>query len=196
MGKNSPPAPWFHCQSSARPGKRDANAANRQNPDLYFLEKMMLPRTIALLAALLIAASASGGEIYKWKDKDGNVHFSDSESASKAQIQNSEKMKLHGTSVTEERRKEAEAIAAKYKKMTAHDEESSHSSTTAPASPDGDTPIAQDKPPAEDKKSKCLEAWRKYRESQDCFAPYVTSRGVRGDAYQVCTEVKQPEFCD
>ncbi len=48
-----------------------------------------------------------------------------------------------------------------------------------------------------DKKKKCQEEWRVYRESQACFARYRTvNGGVRPEAFRHCVEVKQPEFCE
>ncbi len=45
--------------------------------------------------------------------------------------------------------------------------------------------------------SKCEEEWKRYRESQKCFAPYAKDGGgVRGDAFEHCTEVSQPAFCN
>lgn len=34
-------------------------------------------RTIAAVALVLAACAAQAGEVYKWKDKDGNVHYGD-----------------------------------------------------------------------------------------------------------------------
>lgn len=151
----------------------------------------MLRRAVAVFAVLFISAAAYGGEIYKWKDKDGHTHFSDPASTSKAQIKNSEKVKLIGSTVTDAQRNQAEAIAAK---MKTHEDRSPVNSSAAP----GDVSQAdQDTPPAADPKSQCREEWRKYKESQDCFAPYVTVNGIKGEAYQHCTELKQPtKFCN
>ena len=34
-------------------------------------------RSVILLSALLVCAAASAAEVYKWKDKDGKVHYGD-----------------------------------------------------------------------------------------------------------------------
>jgi len=34
-------------------------------------------RSIIALSVLLVCAAASAGEVYKWKDKDGRVHYGD-----------------------------------------------------------------------------------------------------------------------
>ncbi len=50
---------------------------------------------------------------------------------------------------------------------------------------------------AHNKSSKCEEEWKRYRESQECFAPYAkVGGGVRGEAFEHCTVVAQPAFCD
>lgn len=152
---------------------------------------MMWIRVMALLTLLSMSAVVYGGEIYKWKDKDGHTHFSDPASTSKAQIRNSEKVKLIGSTVTDAQRNQAEAIAAK---MKIHED---RSTINSPAAPDDVSQIIQDTPPAADPKSQCREEWRKYKASQDCFAPYVTVNGIKGEAYQHCTELRQPtKFCN
>lgn len=152
---------------------------------------MTLIRVITLLTVLSFSAVVYGGEIYKWKDKDGHTHFSDPASTSKAQIQNSEKVKLIGSTVTDDQRNQAEAIAAK---MKIHEDRSPINSPVAPVDI---LQTNQDTPPAADPKSQCREEWRKYKASQDCFAPYVTVNGVKSEAYQHCTELRQPtKFCN
>lgn len=48
-----------------------------------------------------------------------------------------------------------------------------------------------------DKKNKCKKAWKKYKKSQACFAPYrLVNGGIKAEAFKHCTEVKQPELCE
>ncbi len=42
-------------------------------------------RSFILLSALLACAAASAGEVYKWKDKDGHVHYGDKPKTGQAQ---------------------------------------------------------------------------------------------------------------
>jgi hypothetical protein len=50
---------------------------------------------------------------------------------------------------------------------------------------------------AAEKKARCEKEWKKYRESQACFAPYrLANGGLKAEAYKHCTEIKQPELCD
>ncbi len=47
------------------------------------------------------------------------------------------------------------------------------------------------------RKKRCQEEWRKYRESQACFAPYrLADGGIKAEAFKHCTELKQPELCE
>ncbi len=67
--------------------------------------------------------------------------------------------------------------------------------TTEPsqASPAAEPDTAQ----AGDKKKECEKKWRRYRESQACFARYrLVDGGVKAEAFKHCAEVKQPEFCE
>lgn len=46
------------------------------------------------------------------------------------------------------------------------------------------------------KETPCEQAQRKYRESLDCFAPFVIKGGgVRPEAFQRCQEMKEPPQC-
>lgn len=48
-----------------------------------------------------------------------------------------------------------------------------------------------------EKRKRCNEKWREYRESQACFAPYrLVNGGVKAEAYKYCKDVKQPELCE
>ncbi len=50
---------------------------------------------------------------------------------------------------------------------------------------------------AQNRNSKCEEEWKRFRESQECFASYgKVGGGVRGEGFEHCTVVAQPAFCD
>lgn len=154
----------------------------------------MLNKTAAMLSALLIATVAYGGEIYKWKDKDGKTHFGDS--PFQAKIQNSEKVKLKGADVTTEQRREAEEIAAK-NRVPATDKPIVRQDAASAVSA-VDIPASQDISPSQKKNKECQEAWRQFKESQECFGKYVLDGGgINGVAFQHCTDMREPtEFCD
>jgi hypothetical protein len=154
----------------------------------------MLNKTTALLSALLITTAAYGGEIYKWKDKDGQIHFGDS--SYQAKTQSPEKVKLTGTKVTAAQRKEAEDIAENNRMRAAG--KPTATPDASPAVPADSTQTGQTMSPSKRKIKECQEAWRKYKESQECFGQYaLVGGGINGVAFQHCTDIKQPaEFCD
>jgi len=154
----------------------------------------MLNKPTALISVFLIATVAHGGEIYKWKDKDGKIHFGDS--SFQAKMQNSEKVKLTGAEISAAQRNEAKEIAERNKRQAADkpvallDAASAVSAVNIQAS--------QTITPSQKKRNECQEAWRKFKESQECFGKYaLEGGGVNGVAFQHCTDIREPaEFCD
>ena len=48
-----------------------------------------------------------------------------------------------------------------------------------------------------EKRKRCEEKWREYRESEACFSPYrLVNGGVKAEAFKHCKEIKQPELCE
>jgi len=48
-----------------------------------------------------------------------------------------------------------------------------------------------------DRRKKCQQQWKEYRESQACFALFrLVNGGVKAEAFKYCREVKQPELCE
>lgn len=46
------------------------------------------------------------------------------------------------------------------------------------------------------RKNQCEQEWARYKESQECFARFVTAQGrIKAEAYNYCSEVKQPPPC-
>jgi Domain of unknown function (DUF4124) len=123
---------------------------------------------------------ASSGEIYRWVDKNGKVQY--------------------GTDVPEESRAKARKV----------DTRSNIVSSQVPASisgapqpmPANDAAVAR-QPISE--REKCEAAWKKYNDSQACFAGYrqgtVKGRGnksgsnISDEALEKCQTVTQPEPC-
>jgi hypothetical protein len=152
-----------------------------------FLEGgVMIVRMVALWVCCGGFAAVQAGEIYKWKDANGKIHYGDS-----AQDANegAKTIDLKNGALTEDRRQEAEARAAKQKALL--------QTNTTPAAP---PPAPTAAPPATSvtrgKGNACEEAWRKYRESDACFAPYrLVNGGIKVEAFQHCVEVPQPPPC-
>lgn len=142
-------------------------------------------KTAALGVCLLAAIGAAhAGEIYKWTDENGKVHFSDVKPASPKDQAQPVEMKVHRPSEPE--RREAQARADREKSLLKGPEKepapaAAGSLATKPVAPDD---------------SSCEAQWRKYNESSACFESFRQANGsVRAEAYQKCAEVKTPERC-
>lgn len=147
------------------------------------------------LAALLlflcsVSLETSGADVFRWVDENGKVHYG--ESVPEKYKQNARRVSPSGAEVSDERRKEAEARAAKDRarvealQRRREDVSDSVQSGTAP-SPSPANPQTADS---------CREQMRKYLESHDCFAPYrLVDGGVRPEAFQHCKEVPEPRGC-
>ncbi len=72
--------------------------------------------------------------------------------------------------------------------------------TSRDVPPDVSVDTFQEPPDATDTETKdkqCREAWKKYRESMACFAPYrVVGGGVKEEAFAHCKSVNQPDLCE
>ncbi len=144
------------------------------------------------LAALLAfaAAPALAGDIYKWVDETGRTQLSDSVP---------EKYKKSATRVDGSRyeltaQERAESSARLEKERAADAAKRKASAQTAAPSAAASASIVSSKQKSEaDTKTDCETLRRLYRESQDCFAPYVTTGGAtKAEGFQRCTPVLDP----
>jgi len=130
------------------------------------------------LLASLAALPCIAADIYRWVDENGKVHISD---VVPEKYKGSARRIDGGQAPTAQQRQEAEERAA------ADRARAKASAATPPAIPAAATLPAT---PAE---TECEKAHRLYRESQDCFAPYVNTNGsVRAEAFQNCAAVPDP----
>ena len=146
-------------------------------------------RLASTVIGLAFLGSLQAADIYRWVDESGRTHISDTvpeqyrKSATKTDARKFE--------VSEEQRREAEARAERDRaKVRANEEQ-----RTRAASPDSGqaAPAAAGPKPAAAAASDCAELHRRYRESLDCFAPYVMANGAtKAEAYSKCTVVKDP----
>lgn len=141
-------------------------------------------KSVVLLSIMLASATAYG-EVYKWTDEKGQVHYDNA--LSKSRKESAEKIKVKNVSVMQSEHPEGGM------RYVPSPREQNNQGTATP-----DAAAADSGAPAGNKGSKCEEEWRKYRESQACFAPYVIGggRGVRAEAYEHCTSVSQPALCN
>jgi hypothetical protein len=136
-----------------------------------------------LLALALLGQPAAAADIYRWVDEDGKVHISDV--VPEKYRASAKRIDTGPSEVSPENRAAAEARAAA-------DRERAKASAAAAQQraiqhPD---PIAAPKPPPE---TDCERAHRLYKESIDCFAPFVTTQGsVKAEAFNFCTSLPDP----
>lgn len=140
-----------------------------------------------LLALALLSLPAGAKDIYRWVDENGKVHISDvvPEKYRKAAKRTSSSQ----FEVTPQERAAAEARAAadreRVRTSAAVAAEKANAAAAKPAAQ-----ATAPKPPAE---TACETAHRLYKESIDCFAPYINTRGATmGEAFKYCTELPDP----
>lgn len=151
-------------------------------------------RAILVLVIFLVSTAAYGDKLYKWVDENGLVHYGDE--VPQAQERNATEVDTRRTTVTDAQQRDAEAAYSRDKAWL--DKSRKPAARNAPVAPaSGVSQTTQDSHSPTDKKGRCEEEWRKYRESLDCFGPYRTVfGGIRAEAFEHCTEMKQPEMCE
>jgi len=148
-----------------------------------------MARKIALLLFLCaVSLVARAGDVFKWVDENGKVHYG--ESVPERYKQHAKKVDLSGVEVSDEQRQEAEARRAREKAQAESLQGTREARTGAPQ------PAAPPPPDVPKSGNECQEQMKKYLESQDCFAPYRNANGgINPEAFQHCSEVKQPVGC-
>jgi Domain of unknown function (DUF4124) len=139
---------------------------------------------LALLLLGLLSFPACAADIYRWVDENGKVHVSD---VVPEKYRNSAKrIDSRESEVSPQQRRDAEARAA------AERAKADAAATAAPADAAQSTAQPARKPAAA-AGTECEQAHRLYKESVDCFAPFVTAGGaVKGDAFKQCTALPDP----
>ena len=126
------------------------------------------------------------GNVYKWKDASGRVHYGDQAPTPKA-----DPMKL-----PVDRPSDADARAARERldAMQAESEARAAERRARAANMPAPDPAASNT--ARPDETACEAKWREYNESYACFDPYrLVGGGIRPEAYAKCKVVKQPEPC-
>ena len=148
----------------------------------------MANRLVLLLLLCSVFPMARGADVFRWVDENGKVHYGDA--IPEKYKQQAKKVDAAGAGVTGAQRQEAESRSAKEKAKAESLQKARESQADVPqpaAPPAADVPKAG---------AECEEQMKKYLESQDCFAPYVNATGgIKPEAFQHCTEVKQPKGC-
>ena len=156
---------------------------------------------IALLLFLCsMSLAARAGDVFKWVDENGKVHYGDT--VPEKYRKESKKVDSSGPEATAAQRREAEARIAKEKARLDALEKSRDATADTPQSGPAPAPVAQ-------AKDECEEQMKKYLESMACFDKYrnaptstlvggfriSSGGGVKPEAFQHCKEVPQPRGC-
>lgn len=142
---------------------------------------------LSLLAALCcLVGLAQAGEVFKWTDAQGRVHFGDKppkEAADKAQP-----VEVKTTPVSEAQRKAANDRTAKLKATLG--------GAGGGSSLDGGQGAGMTGTSASNGDRACQAAWRAYQESQACFQGQRLDNGkLDPSASDKCQAVPEPAPC-
>ena len=150
----------------------------------------MTRKTALLLVLFSMSLPARADDVFRWVDDDGKIHYG--ESVPERYKQKARKVDLSGVGgVSDAQRQEAEGRLAKEKARVEALQRSREEK--ADAAPAATTPPPPDVPQAG---NECQDQMSKYLASQDCFGPYRNANGsIKPEAFDNCTEVKQPTGC-
>lgn len=148
-----------------------------------------LPKGLAVAMLLAGPWGASGADVYRWVDDQGQTHFSDT--VPEAYRDRARPLTLPGGPSAEERQRARARAEQARARADAGAPAAAEAAGEAPPPPE---PAPQKRPArAPDPDADC-ETWQSlYQESLDCFGPYRNVRGgLRAEAFEHCTEVREP----
>ena len=138
--------------------------------------------------SLLTLHSVQAGELYKWTDANGKVHFSDK--PPKPSVGTAKTVEVKVQPVTEAQRLEAEARLAKLKASAGQG-----GTLIGGTGPDAMVPPDSRQGGATGGTA-CERAWREYNESLACFS---SNRGagnrISAEGFEKCKAVAEPAPC-
>jgi hypothetical protein len=145
---------------------------------------------VACAAWVLLAAGlpspVAAADIYRWVDENGQTHLSDK--VPDRYRNSAVKVDPGATDVSPEQQRQAQERNARIKAAgdagaQRQAEEDAAAGRTAPVPP---APAIQPQP-APSRDANCDELFRRYRASQECFAPYRMANGaMRPEAFILC----------
>jgi hypothetical protein len=141
-------------------------------------------RAIAVLVVLAVPGSFPwAADLYRWVDESGRTHITDT--VPEQYRKSATRIDTRQFEATSEQRREAEERAERERaRVRAIQEERARGARPAAA------PAAA---PRQAAAADCAELHRRYRESLDCFAPYIQANGTtKAEAYSKCAVVKDP----
>ncbi|WP_221227773.1 DUF4124 domain-containing protein [Rhodocyclus tenuis] len=140
----------------------------------------MIDKYWLFILACMLPALACGGEIYRWTDDTGQVHYGDT--VPSAYQRAAKPVDLNNVEVSDEERQAAAVRLLQEKNLLQQNAESAQPPAPAPQPA-----------PAENQPGSCEEQWLRYDASWACFNPYRTAYGaVKAEAFKHCTEIKAP----
>src|SRR5512140_3198728 len=145
--------------------------------------------SVLALSTLLPLSPLHAADIYRWVDENGQTHLSDT--VPDKYRNSATRVDTGPTELTPQQRAEAEARAAQQKKLAEEEEArrrareaADAAGSTAPAPP---APPIRPAPRATPNSSDCAQLLRRYRASQECFAPYRMANGaIRPEGFVLC----------
>lgn len=150
-----------------------------------------------LLGLLALGSVAGAADLYRWVDENGRTHVSDVVPTRYHDV--ATKIDTSASEISESQRQEALARAAREKQLV----EERMRASPPPPPPVSATPKSKtvELTPPDNSDAECAELIRAYRESQECFAPFMVTRRdgrhhrrgwVRPEAYRYCQRVQSP----
>ena len=136
----------------------------------------MIKNWLALLCVGLVSASSWGAELYKWVDDNGTVQMGDTVPP---KYRNKAKRLNYQESTPATLPRAPVSSPPQFSRPQAPEVAVSPASKAGGAASDTDS---------------YEEKMRKYRASQECFAPYRNATGgIKAEAFQHCTDLPEPQ---
>ena len=150
-------------------------------PFRHWIFVLMLPGSVTVHAA----------DMYRWVDASGRTHFSDSvpeQYQQRATRINSRQFEPS----PEERARAVERAARERARLAEATASPTGAAAAKPAT--GSAQVTPRFPAGSLSKEECNAAWAAFHKSQECFAPFVIRRGIRGEAALAagCRSLLQP----
>lgn len=150
----------------------------------------MITKMAFLFVSSMLFSTAYATTIYQWVDENGRTQISDTVPARYKDV--ASKVDTSASRVSEKQRQEALERVAREKAQV---EAANRAKAEAASAKAADQPVEpKSAPPViNNKNADCEQLMRAYRESQECFAPFMrVEGGTREEAYKYCTPVADP----
>ncbi|RBA25107.1 DUF4124 domain-containing protein [Herminiimonas fonticola] len=151
----------------------------------------MTTKMAFLFVSSMLFSTAYATIIYQWVDESGRTQISDTVPTRYKDV--ATKVDTSASHVSEKQRQEAlERVAREKKQVEAANRARAAAAAAAKAAEQPLEPKSA-APVIDSKTADCEQLMRAYRESQECFAPFMrVEGGTREEAYKYCTPVADP----